>query len=52
MLYPAAGTPLGGHAPGRKQVKGPLARADDFVIALRDADWHRSFSRDRVNVEL
>jgi len=39
--------------PSGKQVKGPLAHADDFVIALRDASgWYRSFSRDRVKVEL
>ena len=36
-----------------EKVKGPLAHADDFVIALRDASgWYRSFSRDRVKVEL
>jgi cytochrome c oxidase cbb3-type subunit 3 len=54
MLYPG-----GKHAiavvtlPSGEQVKGPLAHADDFVIALRDASgWYRSFSRDRVKVEL
>ena len=27
--------------------------ADDFVVSLRDASgWYRSFSRDRVKVEL
>lgn len=36
-----------------EQVKGPLVHSDDFVIALRDASgWYRSFSRDRVKVEL
>ena len=36
-----------------EQVKGPLAHADDFVIALRDdSGWYRSFLRDRVKVEL
>jgi cytochrome c oxidase cbb3-type subunit 3 len=54
MLYPG-----GKHTiavvtlPSGEQVKGPLAHADDFVIALRDASgWYRSFSRDRVKVEL
>jgi cytochrome c oxidase cbb3-type subunit III len=36
-----------------EQIKGPVAHADDFVIALRDASgWYRSFARDRVKVEL
>jgi len=54
MLYPG-----GKHTiavvtlPSGEQLKGPLAHADDFVIALRDASgWYRSFSRDRVKVEL
>jgi cytochrome c oxidase cbb3-type subunit 3 len=54
MLYPP-----GGHIiavvtlPSGEQVKGPLAHVDDFVIALRDSSgWYRSFSRDRVKVEL
>jgi cytochrome c oxidase cbb3-type subunit 3 len=54
MLYPG-----GKHTvavvtlPSGEQIKGPLAHADDFVIALRDATgWYRSFSRDRVKVEL
>jgi cytochrome c oxidase cbb3-type subunit 3 len=39
--------------PSGEQLKGPLAHADDFVIALHDASgWYRSFSRDRVKVEL
>src|SRR6266481_2805977 len=39
--------------PSGEQVKGPLAHADDFVIALRnDSGWYRSFLRDRVKVEL
>jgi cytochrome c oxidase cbb3-type subunit 3 len=39
--------------PSGEQVKGPLAHADDFVIALRDASgWYRSFLRDQVKVEL
>src|SRR6266403_440812 len=39
--------------PSGEQVKGPLAHADDFVIALSDASgWYRSFSRDRVKVQL
>jgi cytochrome c oxidase cbb3-type subunit 3 len=54
MLYPA-----GKHAtavvtlPSGEQVKGEVAHADDFVLALRDeAGWYRSFQRDRVKVEL
>jgi cytochrome c oxidase cbb3-type subunit 3 len=39
--------------PSGEQLKGPLAHADDFVVALHDASgWYRSFSRDRVKVEL
>ncbi len=54
MLYPE-----GGHKtavvtlPSGEQVKGPLAHSDDFEVALRDASgWYRSFSRDKVKVEL
>jgi cytochrome c oxidase cbb3-type subunit 3 len=54
MLYP-----WGGHTtvvvtlPSGEQFKGPLVHADDFVIALRDpSGWYRSFSRDRVKVEI
>ena len=54
MLYPG-----GRHAtvvvtlPSGEQLKGPLVHEDDFVITLRDASgWYRSFSRDRVKVEL
>src|SRR5271169_680792 len=54
MLYPG-----GKHTiavvtlPTGEQVKGPVAHADDFVIALHDASgWYRSFSRDQVKVEL
>ena len=36
-----------------EQIKGPLVHMDDFEVALRDASgWYRSFSRDRVKVEL
>jgi cytochrome c oxidase cbb3-type subunit 3 len=39
--------------PSGEQVKGPLAHADDFVVALRDGSgWYRSFLRDGVKVEL
>jgi len=39
--------------PSGEELKGPLAHADDFVIALHDASgWYRSFSRDRVKLEL
>jgi cytochrome c oxidase cbb3-type subunit 3 len=54
MLYPG-----GKHTtavvtlPSGEQIKGSVAHSDDFVIALRDASgWYRSFSRDRVKVEL
>jgi len=36
-----------------EQIKGTLAHIDDFEVALRDASgWYRSFSRDRVKVEV
>jgi cytochrome c oxidase cbb3-type subunit 3 len=36
-----------------EQIKGQLVHADDFVVGLRDASgWYRSFSRDRVKVEI
>ena len=39
--------------PSGEQIKGQLAHADDFVVGLRDASgWYRSFSRDRVKVEI
>ena len=39
--------------PSGEQIKGELVHADDFVIGLRDASgWYRSFSRDRVKVEI
>lgn len=39
--------------PSGQQIKGQLAHADDFMVGLRDASgWYRSFSRDRVKVEL
>ena len=39
--------------PSGEQIKGQLVHADDFVIGLRDASgWYRSFSRDRVKVDL
>ena len=54
MLYPE-----GQHAtvvvtlPSGEQVKGQLAHVDDFEVALRDTSgWYRSFSRDRVKMEL
>ncbi|MHB8499337.1 MAG: c-type cytochrome [Candidatus Acidiferrales bacterium] len=54
MLYPE-----GRHTtaivtlPSGEQIKGPLVHVDDFEIALRDtAGWYRSFSRDRVQVQL
>ena len=54
MLYPG-----GRHAtavvtlPSGEQIKGPVVHVDDFEIGLRDASgWYRSFSRERVKVEL
>lgn len=39
--------------PSGEQIKGELVHADDFVIGLRGASgWYRSFSRDRVKVEI
>ena len=54
MLYPGGRhTTVVVTLPSGEQIKGPLAHADDFVIALRDASgWYRSFSRERVKVEL
>ena len=56
MLYPER---HGQHAvaivtlPSGEQIKGKLAHQDDFVVALRDeSGWYRSFSRDRVKVEI
>jgi cytochrome c oxidase cbb3-type subunit III len=54
MLYPGGKhTTVVVTLPSGEQFKGPLAHADDFVIALRDASgWYHSFSRDQVKVEL
>src|ERR1700732_549379 len=54
MLYPRGQPTIAVVTlPSGGQVRGPLAHADDFVIALRDASgWYRSFLRDRVKVEL
>jgi cytochrome c oxidase cbb3-type subunit 3 len=54
MLYPGGRhTTLIVTLPSGEQFKGPLVHTDDFVVALRDASgWYRSFSRDRVKVEL
>jgi cytochrome c oxidase cbb3-type subunit III len=54
MLYPGGKhTAVVVTLPSGEQIKGPLAHADDFVIALRDpSGWYRSFSRDQVKVEL
>jgi cytochrome c oxidase cbb3-type subunit III len=54
MLYPGGKrTTVVVTLPSGEQVKGPLAHADDFVIAMHDASgWYRSFSRDQVKVEL
>jgi cytochrome c oxidase cbb3-type subunit 3 len=54
MLYPRGKPTIAVVSlPSGEQVKGPLAHADDFVIALRDASgWYRSFLRERVKLEL
>jgi cytochrome c oxidase cbb3-type subunit III len=39
--------------PSGEQIKGPLVHADDFVVSLKDENgWYRSFSRDRVRVDV
>lgn len=39
--------------PSGEQIKGQLVHADDFVVGLLDASgWYRSFSRNRVKVEI
>lgn len=36
-----------------EQVRGIVVRSDDFMIGVRDdSGWYRSFSRDRVKVEI
>jgi len=36
-----------------EKIEGPLLHIDDFEVGLRDASgWYRSFSRDRVKVEV
>ena len=54
MLYPRGKRTIAiVTLPSGEQIKGPVVHADDFVIALRDdSGWYRSFSRDRVKVEL
>ncbi len=58
MLYPGGrgGRPIVTAVvtlPSGEQIQGPLVHADDFVVGLRDASgWYRSFSRNRVKVEL
>lgn len=54
MLYPGGKRTIAVVTlPSGELVKGPLVHADDFVISLRDASgWYRSFTRDRVKVEL
>jgi cytochrome c oxidase cbb3-type subunit 3 len=54
MLYPGGRhTTVVVTMPTGEQFQGPLVHADDFVVSLHDAaGWYRSFSRDRVKVEL
>ena len=36
-----------------EQISGPLVHEDDFMVGLRDSSgWYRSFSRERVKVEV
>ncbi len=54
MLYPEGHfTSLTVTLPTGEKIQGPLVHIDDFVVALRDSSgWYRSFSRDRVKVEV
>lgn len=54
MLYPGGKrTTVVVTLPSGELIKGPLVHADDFVISMRDTSgWYRSFSRDKVKVEL
>jgi cytochrome c oxidase cbb3-type subunit 3 len=54
MLYPGGQhTTVVVTLPSGEQIKGPLAHIDDFMIALRDdSGWYRSFTRERVKVEI
>jgi cytochrome c oxidase cbb3-type subunit 3 len=39
--------------PSGEKIEGPLLHIDDFEVGLRDASgWYRSFSRERVKVEV
>jgi cytochrome c oxidase cbb3-type subunit III len=39
--------------PSGEKIEGPLVHIDDFEVGLRDVSgWYRSFSRDRVKVEV
>lgn len=54
MLYPA-GPPstVVVTLPSGEQIKGRLVHLDDFEVSLREpSGWYRSFSRDRVKVEV
>jgi cytochrome c oxidase cbb3-type subunit 3 len=54
MLYPEGSTSaVTVTLPSGEKVQGSLEHLDEFVVALRDASgWYRSFSRDRVQVEV
>jgi len=54
MLYPRGRRPNAVVTlPSGEQIKGTVEHTDDFVIAVRDGSgWYRSFSRERVKVEL
>lgn len=55
MLYPEKAPPptVTVSLPSGEQVKGSLTYLDEFSVALRDSSgWCRSFSRDRVKVEI
>lgn len=56
MLYPrepAAVTTVTVALPSGERVHGRLVHLDEFTVALRDSSgWYRSFSRDRVRVEV
>lgn len=54
MLYPRGIRPtVTVTLPSGKKLTGPLIHLDEFNVALRDdSGWYRSFSRDKVQIEV
>ena len=54
MLYPESKPPVAVVTlPAGEQVTGPLVHMDDFTVGLHDeSGWYRSFSRNKVKVEV